>query len=421
MKRKVLTVLLALGMALSVTACGDRKIVSTELEDTETARDKDAEKKEDKEESKPDEEQTKVPSASGGVVLGGDFEENYDGFAYLSCETLTADSAATGETQTLKVFVPTDEYAGVYGNVVYADASGVSLNATLNPYMQYESERYTAEENLAAYLADMYNEFYTVSYKALDVSETWRAGEGACATVSYCDYDSWDEVYYPVYYTYYFAELEDVSLLVEVEVSAEWVTEDTDEILAELSSFYEIPLSWDEKAAEKKVQELLASGEADRNVISTDFLICELPAGWSQDYSYGEYNEYAYAPGGEVEDAGCVITFYYEYMSSDESFDVAEQFLSQEDIDDFVEYLQEAGGDAVSDVSVEHMQETNLGNTVKLSYRQTDVDYEDMTYIYVATNGQYAYVIQAVVIPGCDVDVEKVAEDAIATAKVRYN
>lgn len=427
MRKRLVSVLLALVMALSVTACGDRKIVSTELEDTETVRDekddKDTGEKEEKEEKETGtaEDQKEVLPSADGVVLGGDFSEDYDGFPHLSCVTLTADSTAAEDSQTLKIFVPADEYAGVYGNMAYADTSGVSLNATLNPYLQYEAERYTAEENLDAYLADMYDEFYTTSYKAMEVSPAQRIGKGAYATVSYCDYDSWDDAYYPVYRTYYLAELGDSSLLVEVEVSEEWLAGDTDVILAELSAFYEIPLSWDEAAAAKKLEDLMASGEADQNLISTDCLICELPAGWSQDYDYGDYSEYAFAPGGDTDEAGCVITFTYEYMSMDENFDMADQFLSQEDIDDFAEYLQETGGDAVSDIRVERLDETNLGNTVKISYRQKDEDYEDTTYVYAATNGQYLYVIQAVAVQGCDVDVEKVVEDAIATVKVRYS
>lgn len=428
MRKRIITVLLALAMALSVTACGGRKVVSTDLEETE-----DSGKGSGKSDEKSDEtteetgtkenEDEKVP-VSNGVVLGGEFDEDYDGFKYLYCEMLMTESEeneTTGkmESQKFNVFLPNGDYTSVNRDTAYADYLGVTLHVMLDPYIQYEAENYTLKENLEAYMADNYDEFYTTSYKALEVSGVESTEKGVRATANYCYYDDWNDTYIPMYCTYYLTELPgEVMVLVEVEVDGSSTTGKTDELLGELEAFYEFSIDWDQNAAEKKVSALLASGEADHNLISTGYLICELPVGWSQDYSYGDYSDSAYAPDGDANEAGCAISFSYEYLGSD-SFDLAEKMQSEEDIAAYREYLEESTGDTVYDISVEYIGETALGNTMKIAYKEEDGSYRDTTCVYVATKDSYVYTVQAIAVDGCDVDMEAVAADALATIKVR--
>lgn len=423
MKKKILSILLALVMTVSVTACGNRTIVSTDLEDSEKAEDsrddkdgedkKDTADKDDKEDEDKEQDRPRHDHAASGVVLGGEFEDSYDGFTYLSCETLRTDAYGEEESKKLQVFVPEDDYFSVYGNTVYAEALGVSLCVTLDPYLQYEAEQYTAAENLDVYLDSEFNEFYTASYKGFEMSEAETTGSGARATVNYCNINTWDNSYYTVYSTYYLAELSDVSVLVEVEVRGDETERETTALLDELSQFYGFEIDWDEAVSEKKLSDLIASGERDRNVVSMGFLLCELPAGWYEDYTYYDSGDYTYAPDGAADEAGCLISFSYEYMGT-EAFSLEEEFQNLEE-------LKDALGVDTTDFSAEYIGMTGLGETGKISYKQTDEENEDILYIVIlATNGDYAYTIQAGAVQSCAFDIEKILEDAVSTAKVRY-
>ena len=428
MKKRIITVLLALVMALSVTACGGRKVVSTDLEETEDSGKGSGKSDETTGETTgetgaEESKDAKVP-ASDGVVLGGEFDENYDGFKYLYCEVLMTESeenATTGkmESQKFNVFLPNGDYTSVNRDTAYADYLGVTFHVMLDPYIQYEEENYTLKENLEAYMAENYDEFYTTSYKALEVSDVESTEKGVRATANYCYYDDWNDTYIPMYCTYYLTELPgDVMALVEVEVDGSSTTGKTEEMLGELEAFYEFSIDWDQNAAEKKVSALLASDEVNHNLISTGYLICELPAGWSQDYSYGDYSDNAFAPDGDANEAGCVISFSYEYLGAD-SFDLAEQLQSEEDVAAYLEYLEGSMGDTVSDISVEYIGETAIGNTMKITYTEEDGSYRDSTLVYLATKDSYAYTVQAIAVDGCEVDMEAVAAEALATAKIR--
>ena len=76
-------------------------------------------------------------------------------------------------------------------------------------------------------------------------------------------------------------------------------------------------------------------------------------------------------------------------------------------------------GDTVSDISVEYIGETAIGNTMKITYTEEDGSYRDSTLVYLATKDSYAYTVQAIAVDGCKVDMEAVAAEALATAKIR--
>ena len=435
MKKKVVMILLALTMALSVTACSSKEVVSTDYEDAENSKDedKDAEKeekdsekeeKEDKEadETKDTKDDEEKPVSS--VVLGGEFEEDYNGFEYIYCETLMTESEENKETgkmesQKLQVFIPKGDYASVNRDTAYAEKLGVDFRITLNPYIRYDAEEYLPEENLAYYLEYNYDPFYHTDCRDIEISEVQELENGAYATVKYCYYDRWEENYIPIFCTYYLKELsKDVSVLVEIEVNAEDVTGKTDYLLEELESFYEIDVAWDKAEAQAKLDKFLATADTGTITVSTGFLLFELPAGWEQDYDYKNYMATAYAPDGDVDRTGCVIDIEREYMGSD-SFDMADAMATEEDISAYRDYLKESLGDTAKDIVVEYYGETNFGNALKFSFRTVDGDYEDNTVVYLVTNGDYLYSIEAIAVSGCTEDVFTIAENILATGTVK--
>mgnify|MGYP003294116146 CR=1 FL=1 len=181
MKKKIVMVLLAMTMAFSVTACGSIKdVVSTKYEDEKDEDEDEKDEDDGKEDSKQDLEEIKEDNDNkennddkedndtdetkdnedeekkpvSGVVLGGEFDKDYDGFEYIYCETLMTESEeneSTGkmESESLLVFIPKADYASVNRDTAYAEDMGVDFRVTLNPYIRYEEEDYLPEENLA--------------------------------------------------------------------------------------------------------------------------------------------------------------------------------------------------------------------------------------------------------------------------------
>ena len=449
MKKKIVMLLLALTMAFSVTGCSSTKdVVSTDYEDMDEDEDdkdeedeeKDSEKdtdeakdsKDDKEtdesndekeldDEKDDEDEEKKPAS--GVVLGGEFDKDYDGFEYIYCETLMTESEeneTTGkmESESLLVFIPKADYASVNRDTAYAEDLGVDFRVTLNPYIRYEEEDYLPEENLAYYLEGRFDPFYSTDYKDIEISEVETLDKGVRATVRYCYYDRWTESYMPIFCTYYLTELtKDLSVLVEVEINLEDVTGKTDFLLSELETFYEFDIDWDKAEAQKKVHNFMNSAEADINTVSTGFMIFELPAGWEQDYDYNDFSSNAFAPKGDVDKAGCVVDVYREYLGMD-SFDMADMMAVEEDLEDYKAFLVENLGDDAKNVVVEYCGETAIGNALKFSYTIQNGEYEENNVVYVITNGDYIYSIEGMALTDCGVDINAIVDNVIATAVI---
>ena len=424
--KKKLAAALFLAMAVSLSACGDKEVVSTNYDDIEQAGNRDTDTKDtDKQETEEETDNDKsVNVAHDSVVLGGDFDPDYDGFEYLYCETLMTESTENAETgkmesQSINVFIPKGDYASVNRDSVYVDELGVYFRVKLNPYLQYKQEDYLVEENLQYYLNDIYDPFYYTDYKGVEISNITQLENGVSASVKYCRYDRWDDEYYTVFATYYLTEIsKDMLVLVEVEINGDETTGKTPQLLAELEAFYGFPMDWDAQEADAWLEAFLESPEAGINMVSTGYLLFELPAGWSEDWSYGDYSMTTFAPGGDVSTADCMISFAREYMGLD-SFDVGEELATQEDIDSYTAYLTEQMGDGARDITVEYLGETVLGNAMKISYITQNGSYEDLTEVYLITNGYYAYSIEAVKLPNCDVDVFGIAENILSTAKVK--
>ena len=322
----------------------------------------------------------------------------------------------TGEKERhkLSVFIPDDDYASVSGNRAYADYLGVDFEVELSPYIRYDEDDYLMEENLQYYLESNYDPFYSTDYKDLVISEVEVISETECrATVEYCYYNSWDDSYETIFATYYLAEMESgANVLVEVKVQEEGVTGKTPALLEELEQFYQFEIDWDADRAAKKREDYLATG--GDNKYSTGYLVFELPENWGEVRDGVSYDEHVYAPEGDVNFSGCMISFYREYLSYDEEVDVTAFVNNQEETEAL---LEEALGMDVSNFSVE-LCDTVLGEAAKITYTATSDDLSGNGETYFVGDGYYFYTIQSFAMEEATEDPAVVLSDILQNAEV---
>lgn len=396
-----------------------RKSKKSEEEVDEEA--KDAEEEEvDEEDAKDEEKSSKKKSKKkvSGIVLGSDEAEGYDGFEYLYEEILMTDTEENKETgkkerKSLTVFIPDDDYATASGNYAYANSMGVNFRIELEPYLRYDAEDYLPEENLEEYVNNNYDPFYTTDYKDLVISDVEAVDENAArCTVEYCVYDKWEEAYFTTFVTYYLVELENgYTVLVEVEVDEAEATGKTPKLLDELSQFYQFEIDWDADRAEQK-RVAYAANETE-NAYSTGSMMFDLPLNWKEDNDLSDYETMVFAPEGDTEFAGCMISIYEEYLSYDEELDldaiIAEDGKSE---------LEEAMDAAVTEYNAE-IVETGLGDAAKISYSVKDGDYSASGVMYFLSCDGYAYTMQALKTSDAVEDPFIILDGILSTAQLR--
>lgn len=416
MKKRLLVMLLALTMAFPLSSCG---LMSRTREVMESI-DEDEDDEDEVEDEDEDEEEEKSIKSKSTPVLGLEVDSDYEGFEYLYCETLMTDSQENKETgkmesQKLDVFIPKGNYVSVNRDRARVDELGVDFTVTLNPYIRYEQKNYLPDENLEYFMEEEYNPFYTTRYKAIEVSDVEETESGVMATAKYCEYDSWNDEYVPVFATYYLTELsDDVTVLVEIVISYDEVTGKTDRLLEELESFYEVEIEWSKEAAEQKLAKFLDSDEVNVNMASTGFMLFELPAGWEQDYGWDDYSVDAFAPGGDADFAECVITFDREYVGSD-ALDLDKELGSQEDVDSLREFFVDMLGDEAEDIAVERYGETIFGTAVRVSYTVEDLRVDT----YLMWDNGYMYSIEAMQTSKSSEDLLAIVEGILESAQLR--
>lgn len=394
-------------------------------EDAKEEDDKKEDSKEEKEETKEEakeekeEEKKEEKKSSDTPVLGDEDAEDYEGFEYLFGEVLMTDAEENEETgkkerQKLSVFIPDDDYATVSGNRAYADYLGVDFEVELAPYIRYDEEDYLMEENLQYYLESNYDPFYSTDYKDLVISDVEVISDTECrATVEYCYYNSWDDSYETVFATYYLAEMESgVNVLVEIKVQEEGVTGKTPALLEELEQFYQFEIDWDADRAAQKREDYLATG--GDNKYSTGYLVFELPENWDEVRDGVDYDEHVYAPEGDVNFSGCMISFYREFLSYDEEIDVTAFVNNAEETEAL---LEEALGMDVTDFEVE-LVDTVLGEAAKLTYTASDDDLSGNGETYFVGDGYYFYTIQSFAMEEATEDPAVVLNDILQNAQV---
>lgn len=391
----------------------DKEDKAEKVDKKKKADDKESDTGEEKEEKEEKSEKKKKSSKSDSPVLGSADAEGYDGFRYLTEETLTSEE--TGDVVT--VFIPEDEYASVNDNSAYSGKMGVEFDIRLDPYLQYEQEDYSAEENLEAFMEEEYDEFYTTDYKDLEISEVESIGsDAAVASAKYCEYQSWDDEYNVSCKTYYLKEVEPGTFaLVKVSVNNMEATGKTQNLLDEVEAFYEFDVDWDADEAEAKLQSYLDQDDAaDSDTFSTGFLKFELPKGWEKDADNSTYEISVYAPDGDTAFAECAVAVISQYVGSD--IDHLGTILAEEDFAQ--EFLKEEFGDDVSDVSVESYGDTCIGDTVliKCQYEQNGETVDCR--FYMSGKGSYLYAVQAIQFPDSEEDAVSVAEQILETGKL---
>ncbi|MBQ8598395.1 MAG: hypothetical protein IJ409_11465 [Lachnospiraceae bacterium] len=376
-------------------------------------------KEEAKEEETKEEEKKEEKKSSDTPVLGDEDAEDYEGFEYLFGEVLMTDAEENEETgkkerHKLSVFIPDDDYATVSGSRAYADYLGVDFEVELAPYIRYDEEDYLMEENLQYYLESNYDPFYSTDYKDLVISEVEVISETECrATVEYCYYNSWDDSYETIFATYYLAEMESgVNVLVEVKVQEEGVTGKTPALLEELEQFYQFEIDWDADRAAQKREDYLATG--GDNKYSTGYLVFELPENWAEVKDGVSYDEHVYAPEGDVNFSGCMISFYREFLSYDEEIDVTAFVNNAEETEALLEEALEMD---VTDFNVE-LVDTVLGEAAKLTYTASDDDLSGTGETYFVGDGYYFYTIQSFAMEEATEDPAVVLSDILQNAQV---
>lgn len=416
MKKHILMILLTLGLISTLTGCKSKNeiIVNDENKIAEAETDK---KADDMTEPKESDE-----AKTSGAVLGGD-PKDFTGFEYLYAESLRTESEENSETgqmesKEITVMIPKNEYTYVDRTYASSDSLGVNFKISLNPYLQYKQEDYLIYENLKMYLDNEFDAFYSTEYKDLVVSEVEQLGDNrAYANASYIYYDDVDDMYVPIYKSFYIIELEkNLTVMVELEINLAETTGKTQMLLDEIESFYEFKTGWVKADMEEKVANYIANDNGTTDSFSNGYMIFELPKGWKEDYDFDDnYSAYTYAPDGDGTKAECAVSIEREYVYS-EDYNV-DAFLVNKDAT--IALFTEEIGEGVSNVDIVDMGETALGHTVKL---YMDVEQEGILAhyaFYFASDKDYMYTIYAIHTDNAAQNSFEVAENIIATAQVK--
>ncbi|MBD5480775.1 MAG: hypothetical protein HDR14_16095 [Lachnospiraceae bacterium] len=431
MKKRLILLLLAAITALSMGACG-KEAVETGRDNPKQSEDeieKEKGQKEDRTEGSREEAgngenrqetgEKEDAASSSGVRLGGDFDEKYDGFSYLKCETLILkpdEYRGITEEKELKIFLPVGDYASVNENSGYADSRGVNMKVTLAPYLRWDDDEHTLEEDLAFDVEMNYDEFYRTEMYDLELSKIETTENGARCVAKYCYYDRWTDSYIPVYCTYYLTKVGDEKVLVEVEINMMDAADDMEKMLAELEEFYDFDIAWDAKEAQKKLDDFIAAGVPDTRRVSTGYLVFEIPKDWEADYSYG-YEVNSYAPGGSVAEAGCGISITREYMGLDR-LDITEMLSSQEAIDQYMADFQESTGYDMEDMKIEYYGSTCLGEAMIFTFMAEYEESKNEGAMFLITDENYFSVMIVTAFPDKFESTMEVAENILANGKM---
>lgn len=396
MKKKLAMLLIMASVTVSLTGCGPtRAVLNDQAEENEMEASEEEEESDEKEDTKAN---------SSDVHFGNDFDEDDLDYQYLFAETLMSDSTENPDTgkmekQSLTIAIPQDDYPMISRDYGYSEKMGVRVRVELNPYLQYQFEDYTVEENLKAYLDNAFDEFYSVDYKDMDISDIESDDEMATATVDYIKYDDYDDtytVYQETYMLYDFAP--NKMALVIVRICADDTTGKTGALLDEVNDFYGCDIEWDDDAAETRLAKFLKNTDTDILQVSTGWIIFDLPKGWSEDWKNNDnYRQELYAPGGDMFKAGCYISVGRDWQEYGNEVDVASIAGDEESLEILRTMMARAIELDEKDISVSDYGMTVMGRAIEFTYTITEsgVTYEehrwwvsDDDYIYEIVAGQ---------------------------------
>lgn len=399
MKNKIITALLITAMLSGLTACGGKEPSASDLttnraqatgNDT-TTEDDTEEAEEETEETKEPEETEEETKAVSGVVFGSDEAKGYDGFKYLMEELVSTSNTKSGDKKTLSVFVPDGDYPSVSGSYATSERMGVVVDVDIDPYLQYDAEDYTVGENLEAYVEDEMS--YSSYLYGIDIGEIVEIGkDAAMCEVTYMQFDSYDDSYAPYYQIFYLKEMDDnVMGLLDICIIADETTGKTKDLLAELESFYQIDIGWDDSFAEAKRAEFESSDEYNADAFNLGYMTFELPEGWEKDEDESSYSEAVFAPKGDA-------IGEYGYISIEEDYADDEGIIDEmlSDLEYTQSYFEEVLGEDVTDLVIDDAGETFLGKTLVMEMKADG----DTGIFYIAQKGYSQYAVYAVIWAG---------------------
>ncbi len=421
MKKRIISVLLATALAGTLSACGeakpsasditgDRNVAVDETEENEEvklpdglgmtdeetegeAEDETAEATADAD-TEAEEARTKKPS---GVVFGSDEAAGYKDFAYLMEAIIATSETKSGNKVSYSVFIPDDEYSYISGARANSGRMGVDFEIDIAPYLQYDAEDYTIEENLEEYV-NAQIEYASDNYYNMVSSDVKTLPDGAASCeVSYMKYDSYNGEYHPYFVQYNLKEMEDgLYALSVVTVDADETTGKTAAMLTELSDFYQMDIGYDDSFADRKKAEFESSDDYNPDAINIGFMSFELPDGWAEDEDESSYDSYVFAPNGNYAMADSAIIISNDYSSDD----VISVLLSDEEYTkSYFESMFDSAGEefSVDDIQVEDMGETFIGRTVKVSVTASDGSGAGEIILYMGQNDYDLYGVFATV------------------------
>lgn len=425
MKNKFVLLLFVFMAVLFAGACGKEPQAHDVFKQSETPDEQ--EKEETKSDGKREggngrtaeegEEKEEIQPVSD-VKLGDDFDEAYDGFACLQCETLILKPDEYGEQtqeKKLKIFLPSGEYTSVNQNIGYADSRGMDLKVALSPYLLGDDDAGTLKEALQYHIEAEYDVFFNIAVYDLELSEIETTESGVKGVAKYCYYDKWTDSFMPVYCTYYLTQIAGEMVLVEVEINLVDVRDGMEEMLAELEAFYGFDIAWDAEEAQKKLENFMAAGVPDTIRETTGYLLFELPKGWEEDYSYG-YETETFAPGGSVADAGCAVSISHEYMGADK-IDIVEGLSSEEAKESYIAGFAEGAAYMVEDMKIEAYGSTCMGEAMKCSFRVKGEEGGMEAVMFLITDENYFSVVFVMAVPDKFEETLAVAENILANGR----
>lgn len=414
MKKRILTFMLALSLALSVTACSN-----SNTDDAMSALEDRAGREERKEKpqtgSTQEETEESTQSRKRDAVAFGEECAGYRGFLYLQEEKILKE-AADGETETeeadyLTIFIPQDEYASVEDNYCYAYSNGIRFSMDTDPYIYTEASASPAQK-LEEYEQYELDETLTQNAENLRVDDTVQISDHAAfVNTSYTVYNTYSEAFETYFATYYYMGTQEYQTIIEVTVCSDEMTEKTAEIMEELESFYGFESKWDDPEEQRAQEEFR---KEEKNIefgkVSTGFLMFTLPRTWFRDIYAGNYEEYVYALGGDAAAAGGQILITRIYTGETE-----ESMTSSLKDPAYREVLMETiFGEEIATGQIVDYGDTCIGDTVKIIGSSTE---EDMTYlydVYLAGKEDYLYMIMTMEREDAHLAVSAIAENILA-------
>lgn len=253
MKRKAISLLLAVAMTAGLCGCGSRTDSESidlleEREQVEDFGEEEAAKEEAEDDiAEESANSDKTRPLTDGVAFGSDEAAGYDGFKYLVEQTVSTSNTESGSEVSYSVYVPNgdDIRAGEY----YANGElmGVYLSVNIEPdHTGYKAESESVAEGLKSFVENEKNNMFYGGYDYYDISvgevESIADNMAVCE-MSWLLYYQTEDEYAPFYMLYAAQDMGDgVTALIQVFIVDYETTDESQVVIDELSAFYGIEI-----------------------------------------------------------------------------------------------------------------------------------------------------------------------------------